>query len=307
MALAEFVTHMLIGGGGTFAVAGGIAWLDNARDKIASKKAAAKEEAEKTDGRSPKEWFDILRDMGREEYERLSRGALDGLEESDKYGKWDTKPLLKGYYDLLMQEWYPEKYCKYCHKQGCNQQCDAYWAGLPPCKVCKRVRISERCPQCSYYDPIGLRTIHTKSERAKPPVQNHIPAPPPRAAITTGISKDKDYMQVTPAGIAIFTKHDITIVDFGYRGANEKGCRITRDKESWIAGIDDIGAFQTRKGLQPTGRVDDETRVALIRYLDAGNPWPVTSERKTLTMSELDRINRDLAKWKNYYEVESRW
>jgi len=73
-------------------------------------------ESNLVDGRTKDQWYEILRMLGKEEYEKLSRPALDGLEDSSEgYGAWDIKRLLNDAdYAKVMRNWYPEKYCEFC-------------------------------------------------------------------------------------------------------------------------------------------------------------------------------------------------
>lgn len=68
------------------------------------------------DGRTHDEWYELIKVMSKEEYERLSRPALDGLEGSTEgYGGWDAESLVgRNNFIKLREQWYPEKHCKYC-------------------------------------------------------------------------------------------------------------------------------------------------------------------------------------------------
>lgn len=76
----------------------------------------------KIDGRTHAEWYELIRSMGKEEYEALARPALDGLDgSSEGYGGWDLqKTLGPTYYTSLMRQWYPELYCKHCNEPDCS-------------------------------------------------------------------------------------------------------------------------------------------------------------------------------------------
>lgn len=93
-------------------------------NSIMGGKATKAIEAAKIDGRTQKEWYDLISVMTKEEYERLSRPALDGLEDSsDGYGGWDIKRLLTNSdYHKIMRGWYPDKYCSFC---------DGFTNGIP--------------------------------------------------------------------------------------------------------------------------------------------------------------------------------
>lgn len=283
MAVADLIMWGTVGGGSGIGALGYV-WLD----KVLSKKKGP----ELIDGRTSDEWYEIIKGLGREEYERLSRGALDGLEESDKYGRWDVKPLLKGHYDKLMKEWYPNKYCSYCGNLK-NSNGDCFWDG--PCisryrsanNICLDCGASYcKCPGIKTHPGAPVNPYRSKYQRVykEIPVQNKIPSAPPR-----GVGAGTPVTRF----VASRRKHYIAIMDIGY-GSSKSAYRIVRDHENWLAGLDEIAAFQSRKGLQPTGRIDYQTKDALIRYLDAGNPWPVERPK-----AEIERIQRELQKWTN--------
>lgn len=285
MAVGELIMWGAVGGGGGIGALAHV-WVN--------KLMAKKKESALIDGRTPKEWYEILKDLGREEYERLSRGALDGLEESDKYGKWDIKPLLKDHYHTLMKEWYPNKYCSYCGNPK-NSNGDCFWDG--PCVgKYSRAQRSLLPPGIKTRPEASVNPYRAKSERE---VEVQIDHGSGVVRITPRATKQPvRQMHIWDAG-PTFRKHYIAIIDVGMRGTNERGYRIVRDDENWLAGRDEIGAFQTRKGLQPTGRIDFQTKDALIRYLDAGNPWPVEFPIIRKPLNEIDKIHRELQKWTN--------
>lgn len=80
-------------------------------DKASDAKAI---EPVKIDDRTQQEWYDLVKSLGREEFERISRPALDGLDDSaEGYGGWNTQKLLgDDLHDKLMREFYPEKFVK---------------------------------------------------------------------------------------------------------------------------------------------------------------------------------------------------
>lgn len=78
------------------------------------------------DGRTQEQWFEIIRMMGKEEFERLARPALDGLEDSTEgIGAWDVKALLgERYWTELRKEFYPEQFCDTCSRDdGHDRYC----------------------------------------------------------------------------------------------------------------------------------------------------------------------------------------
>lgn len=79
----------------------------------------------KIDGRTHSEWYDLIKGMGREEFERLRRPALDGLEDSaEGIGGWDVKRLLGNeLYKQLQKDFYPERVCKHCNTLDCKETC----------------------------------------------------------------------------------------------------------------------------------------------------------------------------------------
>lgn len=281
-------------------------------DYNSRKRDQAAIDADTTDGRTSKEWFDLLKGMGKEEYEKLSRGALDGLEEHDTYGRWDIKVLLKNHYDTLMMEWYPEKYCKYCRRQGCKQTCDAYWAGMPPCKVCRKSLKDNTCDYCGYVNfkwephPRKEREWTSYSDRsAEYKIRStRVDAPDiktPAAVITTG--SGDNMVRITDGGMTMITKHNIQIIERAYRDSGERGYKIVRGNETWIVGKQEIKDFQRSEGLAPTGDINYQTRVALIRYLDEGGS--ISGPRKRLTVSEAARVQKELDMWMNKYSQET--
>lgn len=72
------------------------------------------------DGRTPQQWFEIIKMMGKEEFERLSRPALDGLEDSaEGIGGWNVKELLgEALLIKLRREFYPEQFCSTCDREN---------------------------------------------------------------------------------------------------------------------------------------------------------------------------------------------
>jgi hypothetical protein len=241
--------------------------ITSMQSKISKRKADAKAEAEKTDGRSPQEWYDILKSLGRKEYESLSRGALDGLEESD-IGKWDIRPLVKGFYDKLMKEWYPERYCPDCGNEK-NKNGNCMWDG--PCHASIDRRRQER----------EVKMVRVPEDMI--------------SAYSNG-----NHVIVDDNGMQFVARHHIVITDLGIRGVNERGYRIRRDDRAWVAGKREIQSFQLHKGLRATGVLSERDKKILIRYLDAGNSWPVPMPGRA-PLSEKERVERDLAKWKADY------
>lgn len=307
MAVAEIVTFAFTGGGAAIAPYLVVKLVD-VKAKFAEKKQRVKAESEKVDGRTADEWFDLLKGMGRDEYEKISRGALDGLEEHDTYGRWDIKPLLKHRYDELLMQWYPEKYCKYCRKQGCKQTCDAYWAGMPPCKVCRKSLRDDTCDYCGYEN--FKWEAHPRKERgwtyysdgnAEYKIRPARVDRPDTKALTSVISTGSgdNIVYITDGGMAMFTKQKIQISDFRVQGIEEQGYRISRNDKSWIVGRQEIKSFQRAKHLPVNGIMNVETKKAIVKYLDAGNPWPVKPER--LTVSQAEQVQRELDKWKHQY------
>lgn len=106
MVLSDMAVAELIWAGSLFIGSGGFYTISHYAERN-FKKAAIEEE--KVDGRTHEEWLSIVKDLGKEEYENLSRGPLDGLKENKLYG-WDIKKLLgPALYESLMNEWYPEQ------------------------------------------------------------------------------------------------------------------------------------------------------------------------------------------------------
>lgn len=63
------------------------------------------------EGRTHDEWYDLIKSMGKETFERVALGPLDGLERSQEHG-WDYKRLLGDRWKMLERQWYPERYPK---------------------------------------------------------------------------------------------------------------------------------------------------------------------------------------------------
>jgi hypothetical protein len=74
-------------------------------------------------GRTQRDWYDTIKDIGPEITEELMIGPLDGLER-DQESAWNPETLMgKELWKHLRKEWYPELFCKYCNNEGCKETC----------------------------------------------------------------------------------------------------------------------------------------------------------------------------------------
>lgn len=119
----------------------------------------------KIDGRTQGEWFELIRAMGREEYERLSRPALDGLEDSSEgYGGWDVLALMgSNYYSDLRREFYPEKFCVHCDEECPGDCIEAlkYRAMMQKANVQKKKAVEEKISHNKYNPCDGFGHVYS--------------------------------------------------------------------------------------------------------------------------------------------------
>lgn len=133
------------GGGGSAAAAYGAV-------KYQNYKLAKARLPKKINGRTAEEWFELILAMGKEEFERLARPAMDGLKDSE-FG-WDAKKLMtEKQYGKLMREFYPDKYCKHCEDLECRGYCDGGWFAKESERKSRRVYYSGTIkPHLGYVD-----------------------------------------------------------------------------------------------------------------------------------------------------------
>lgn len=74
-------------------------------------------------GRTQKDWYETIKDIGPEITEELMIGPLNGLER-DQESAWNPETLMgKELWKHLRKEWYPDRFCKYCNNEGCKETC----------------------------------------------------------------------------------------------------------------------------------------------------------------------------------------
>lgn len=143
---------------------------------------------EKIDGRTNQEWYDIIKLMGKEEYERMSRPALDGLEDSE-YG-WDVQKLLGArLYENLLCEWYPERFCKWCSAEHNEATC-----------LYRPATLSEHL---GWHKPIKK----VPSQRVTPGVDISLMSNGQGSTFWWHITWDNKAVSITPAQLKAFQRH----------------------------------------------------------------------------------------------------
>lgn len=86
-------------------------------------KKLASAEPTRIDGRTRREWYDLIRSIGPEATEELMLGPLDGLER-DNDSAWNPVRLMgQLYWNMLEREWYPNEFCKDCDTRACKGDC----------------------------------------------------------------------------------------------------------------------------------------------------------------------------------------
>jgi len=228
-------------------------------------------ESNLVDGRTPDEWYDLIRGMGKDTYEQLSLGPLNGLERDNTFG-WDgSKNMGKANWYKLSREWWPERFCKYCETDNCDPASPTCWEYNEHLRYeeAKKVKAARAEAEARYRKGI-------EAERKKKSVQDQKDRDVEIRELTAKLQKSMDAMkgyvpEAPKAKGYIIGQSNSPFAEFTpIRNAGMDGTRISYMGQSITLGRDEIRNFQMSVGIHPDGIFGDHTKVRVISVLRNG-------------------------------------